>query len=207
VPRPVTGVHVVMAKSSSPNDYLHSAVLEYSVDGATWSSLGSFGQASIQATTNVIARYVRLRSTAAQTYWVVVDEFAVTVRPAAAPLTNLPTYQTFAPANFVDGDVTSWFWSNGAPPVGGYVTVDLGAARTIGAIDLLMAKDSSINDYLHSGVLESSVDGANWTVLASFSGHNEITVTPPAGSTARYVRARNTGSQIYWLVADEFLVS
>jgi hexosaminidase len=205
--RPVTGVHVVMAKSSSPNDYLHSAVLEYSVDGAMWTTLGSFGQPEIQATANVTARYVRLRSTAAQIYWVVVDEFAVTVRPAAAPLTNLPAYQTYAPASFVDRDVTSWFWSNGAPPIGGYVAVDLGATRTIGAIDLLMAKDSSVNDYLHSGVLEYSVDGANWTVLTSFSGHNEITATPPAGTTARYVRARNTGSQIYWLVADEFLVA
>jgi hyaluronoglucosaminidase len=209
VPRPVTGVRVAMANTNSPNDYMHSAVLEYSADGATWTSLGSFtNQATVQATPSggVTARYVRLRSTAAQTYWLVVDEFAVTARPAVTAQTSMPTYQTYVPSRLVDGDTTTWFWSNGAPPVGGYAGVDLGAVRTIGPIDVLMANGASPNDYLHAGVLEYSTDATSWMQLATFSGHNEVTATPAAGTTARYVRVRNTAAQTYWLVGDEFLV-
>jgi hexosaminidase len=210
VARPVTGVRVAMANTASPNDYMHAAVLEYSSDAVSWSSLGTFtNQATVQATPSggVTARYVRLRSTSAQTYWLVVDEFTVTVRSAATAQTSLTAYQTYAASNLVDGDTTTWFWSNGAPPVGGYAGVDLGAARTIGPVDVLMANGASPNDYLHAGVLESSTDGTAWTQLATFSGHNEITATPAVGTTARYVRIRGTAAQTYWLVADEFVVS
>jgi hypothetical protein len=208
--RPVTAVHVQMANSSRPNDYLHGAVLEYSRDATSWTTLGTFAnQPDVRSSpaTAVNARYLRLRSTGSQTNWLIVDEFTVTVRPGATALTNLPAYQTFVPANLVDGDTTTWFWSNGTPAVGGYAGVDLGAARTIGPIDVLMANGTSPNDYAHSGVLESSVDGATWRTLATFSGHNEITVAPPAGTTARYVRVRNTGTQTFWLLVDELLVS
>src|SRR5690242_522717 len=153
--RPVTGVRVTMANSASPNDYMHAAILEYSADGVSWSSLGTFtNQATVQANPSggVTARYVRLRSTAAQTYWLVVDEFAVTVRPAATAQTSLTAYQTYAPSNLVDGDTTTWFWSNGSPPVGGYAGVDLGAAAPIGLVDVLMANGTSPNDYVHAGV-------------------------------------------------------
>lgn len=207
--RPISGIDIVMGKSDRPNDYLHNAVLEYSRDAVAWTSLGSFtNQAVIRvsAPSGTTARYVRLRSTASQTYWLITAEFGVTVRPSATPLTNLPTYSTYSPGFMVDGNTTTWFWSNGAPPVGGYVGVDLGVARPIRMVDVLMANGNSPNDFIHRGVLESSLDGAAWTVLASFAGHNEITVTPPAGTTARYLRVRSTGSQTYWLVADEFLV-
>jgi hexosaminidase len=207
--KPIGGVEVVMAKSDRPNDYLHNAALEYSRDGLTWTSLGTFsGQPQVRATPSAgaSARYVRLRSTASQTYWLVTDEFTVAVRPPATPLTNLPTYSTFTPAMLVDGNTTTWFWSNGTPPVGGYVGVDLGTARPVGAVDVLMANGNSPNDFMHHGVLEYSVDGTAWTALSTFAEHNEITVTPPTGTSARYLRVRSTASQSFWLVADEFLV-
>jgi hexosaminidase len=208
--RPVSAVRVQMAGSSRPNDYLHSAVLEYSRDATTWTALGTFAnQPDVQANPAgaVNARYVRLRSTGSQTNWLIVDEFTVSIRPSAAALTNLPAYQTFLPAGLVDGDATTWFWSNGPPPVDGYAGVDLGTVRAIGPVDVLMANGTSPNDYVHAGVLESSVDGATWSTLATFSGHNEVTATPPAGTVARYVRVRNTASQSFWLVLDEILVA
>jgi hexosaminidase len=208
--RPVTGVRVAMANSASPNDYMHATVLEYSSDGVGWSSLGTFtNQATVQANPSggVTVRYVRLRSTAAQTYWLVVDEFTVTIRPAATAQTSLTAYQTYAASNLVDGDTTTWFWSNGAPPVGGYAGVDLGATRAIGSVDVLMANGASPSDYVHAGVLEYSTNGTTWTQLATFSGHNEVTASPAAGTAARYVRVRSTAAQTYWLVVDEFVVS
>jgi hexosaminidase len=207
--RPVTAVQVTMGSGDRPDDYLHAATLEYSADGASWTAMGAFlGQPAVRSSPagGVNARYLRLRATAGQQNWVVVREFAVSVRPAATPTTSLPAYQSYLPANLVDGDVTSWFWSDGAPAVGGYVGVDLGAVRPLGAVDLLMANDASENDYLHSGVLEYSTNGSSWTPLLAFGGQNEVTASPPAGATARYVRARSTASQTYWLVADEFLV-
>ncbi|HZN17071.1 MAG TPA: family 20 glycosylhydrolase [Micromonosporaceae bacterium] len=206
--RPISGVEILMGKSDRPNDYLHNAVLEHSRDAVTWTSLGTFTTAAVRATppSGTTARYVRLRSTASQTYWLVATELTVTVRPSATASTNLPIYSTYPPGLMVDGNTTTWFWSNGAPPVGGYVRVDLGTARPISIVDVLMANGNSPNDFIHRGVLESSLDGTAWTVLASFAGHNEVTVAPPAGTTARYLRVRSTASQTYWLVVDEFLV-
>src|SRR5262249_29414327 len=129
--RPIAAVRVAMANGSRPNDYLHNAVLEYSPDAATWTSLGRFaGLADVRANVAGVAnaRYVRLRSTGSQPNWLVVNEFTVTLRPSTTPMTDLPTYRTYAPGNLIDGDTTSWFWSNGAPAIGAHVGVDLGAA-------------------------------------------------------------------------------
>lgn len=78
--RTISSVAVAMAKSSSPSDYIQSGVLEASVDGSSWESLGEFsGQAdiSVEAPDGTEARYVRFRATEGQREWVVVREFSV----------------------------------------------------------------------------------------------------------------------------------
>lgn len=67
-----------------------------------------------------------------------------------------------------------------------------------------MAKPGSVGDYLHDGVLEYSVDGQSWQQLTTFSGKPDVTATAPAGTKARYVRARATAGQTNWLVVREF---
>ncbi len=121
-------------------------------------------------------------------------------------LTNLPTYQGNLIARMLDGDNSTFFWSSRATAAGDHVTVDLRKAREIGGISLAMGKPGSANDYMRQGVLEYSSDGASWEQLATFSGKAVVTATAPAGTQARYVRARATAGQTNWLVVREFAV-
>ncbi|MEU9125394.1 beta-N-acetylglucosaminidase domain-containing protein [Streptomyces sp. NPDC048506] len=125
-------------------------------------------------------------------------------RPKAG--TDLSVYQDHAPARMTDGDDTTYFWSGTAPKAGSYVGLDLHAARPLGTVTLAMGKGGSPDDYLHHGVLEYSSDNRTWQRLAAFDGQAEVRVDPPAGTTARYVRARATQSQDNWLVVREFAV-
>ncbi|WP_165553900.1 beta-N-acetylglucosaminidase domain-containing protein [Kribbella capetownensis] len=127
------------------------------------------------------------------------------VQPGRTATTNLGTYQDNEPARMVDGDQNTFFWSNGAPVPGSEIRVDLGAPATLGAIEVLMGKASSPDDYLHSGALEYSLDGVQWTELTRATTA-EVRVTAPAGTTARYVRYRSLAASDFWLVVREFSV-
>lgn len=120
--------------------------------------------------------------------------------------TNLGTYQSNSVARMLDGDDSTYFWSDGAPAAGDAITVDLGRVRDIGSVALAMGKPGSTEDYLHQGVLEYSADGQSWQQLTAFSGKPDVTATAPAGTKARYVRARATAYQDSWLVVREFSV-
>ncbi|GAA1502569.1 hypothetical protein GCM10009730_01160 [Streptomyces albidochromogenes] len=128
------------------------------------------------------------------------------VTGAVKGLTNLPTYQGNTVARMLDGDDSTFFWSNRATATGDHVTVDLRKEREIGAITLAMGKPGSVNDYMRQGVLEYSTDGSSWEQLATFSSKAVVTATAPAGTEARYVRARATAGQTNWLVVREFAV-
>ncbi|MFF0726380.1 beta-N-acetylglucosaminidase domain-containing protein [Streptomyces sp. NPDC004134] len=126
-------------------------------------------------------------------------------RPKGA--TNLGTYQGNTVDRMTDGDDSTFFWSDGAPRAGSWVSVDLHGEREIGGVTLAMAKSGSPNDYIQQGVLEYSADGETWKELAAFSGKPDVEVTAPEGTKARYVRARSTAGQGNWLVVREFTVA
>ncbi|MDJ0462465.1 beta-N-acetylglucosaminidase domain-containing protein [Streptomyces sp. H27-C3] len=121
-------------------------------------------------------------------------------------LTNLPAYQGNGIDRMLDGSDATFFWSSRAVAVGDHVTVDLRKEREIGDIRLAMAKPGNVNDYLRQGVLEYSSDGTDWRQLTAVSATPDVTVTAPAGTMARYVRARATARQTNWLVVREFSV-
>ncbi|MFI0788858.1 beta-N-acetylglucosaminidase domain-containing protein [Streptomyces lydicus] len=126
-------------------------------------------------------------------------------RPAAS--TDLSVYQDNAPSRMTDGDDATYFWSGAGPAAGAFVGLDLHAERPLGTVTLTMGKSGSPEDYLHHGVLEYSSDHKTWRRLAAFDGTPEVTAEPPAGTTARYLRARATRAQDNWLVVREFAVA
>ena len=77
----IQSANLQMGTSDFPNDYLHSAVLEYSTDDVTWTSAGTFATATVTATfpAGTQARYIRLRATATDAFWLRVPEFTVSV--------------------------------------------------------------------------------------------------------------------------------
>ncbi|MBV8932235.1 MAG: beta-N-acetylglucosaminidase domain-containing protein, partial [Kutzneria sp.] len=128
-------------------------------------------------------------------------------RTALTPSTSMSAYQSYVPANMVDGDPATYYWSSRAVRTGDTVGVDLGSAEQVGDIVVLMSKSDSVDDYMHSGVVEHSVDGSEWTVARSFAGTQQVAFSPPASTTARHVRLRATADQPNWLVVREFTVT
>ncbi|WP_433330719.1 beta-N-acetylglucosaminidase domain-containing protein [Spirillospora sp. CA-294931] len=127
--------------------------------------------------------------------------------PGAAKATSsMGTHADNEPSRMIDGDPSTYYYSNGAPAAGDHFGVDLGSPREIGDIAVLMTKPGSPNDYLKSGTLEYSSDGTSWTALAQGSTP-EVRATAPAGTRARYVRYRATAAnQGFWVVVREFSV-
>jgi hyaluronoglucosaminidase len=55
-----------------------------------------------------------------------------------------------------------------------------------------------------SGVVECSQDGVEWLPLIAIGGTPEVLVDVPAGTRARYLRARAMNHQEEWLAVREF---
>lgn len=119
---------------------------------------------------------------------------------------SMAAYQDYVPANMVDGDPSTFYWSDFSPIPGDYVGVDLGTVRPVNGVDVVMAKSDRPDDYMHAGTIQYSADGTNWITAGEFANTTEITATFPAGTTARYVRLVDTGTQSNWVVVDEFTV-
>ena len=126
-------------------------------------------------------------------------------RPKGA--TDLSAHQDNAVSRMTDGDDATYFWSGTAPGAGSFVELDLHRERPLGAVRLAMGKSGSPDDYLRHGVLEYSSDHENWHPLAAFDQQADVRAEPPAGTRARYVRARATRAQDTWLVVREFAVA
>lgn len=117
---------------------------------------------------------------------------------------SLGTYQSYAPANMVDGDQSTFYWSDDAATTGAWIQVDLGLAKQVTGVNLSMGNSAHPWDYIHRGTLEASTDGSSWTSLGSST---RAQVTSSIAVTARYVRYRSTAAQDEWLLVDEFSVT
>lgn len=127
--------------------------------------------------------------------------------PRVTAVTNLPTYQSNTPAKMVDGDDATYFWASRNLATGDTVGVDLGAVQPVTHVTVNMAKSGSPDDYVHDGLLESSLDGTTWTTLGTTHNSATVDVSPSAGTSARYVRLRVTADQAFWAVIREFSVT
>ncbi len=136
-------VAVLMGKASSPNDYIRSGVLEYSVDGFQWTELTRATTAEVRAKApaGTKARYVRYRALAGSDFWVVVREFSV---QALGPgRTELTVTGTPAPASgssygaAVDGDVETAYVAGGVPAAGDSLVATLAEPRALAGITVL----------------------------------------------------------------------
>ncbi|WP_171643055.1 beta-N-acetylglucosaminidase domain-containing protein [Paenibacillus phytorum] len=122
------------------------------------------------------------------------------------PITTMGTYQTNTPAKMLDGNLSTYFWSDNTPAIGDTLGVDLNEVQKVSNVQVLMGKTGSLSDYIHHGVLEYSMDGANWTPLVTLEEQTEINV-PVDNQKARFVRIRVTGTQNFWVVVREFKIT
>jgi hypothetical protein len=108
-----------------------------------------------------------------------------------------------APANAVDGDITTR-WSTGTGQTNGmWFQVDLGWAATFHG--LILDAGSSTGDYPRGYQVNVSNDGVNWGSPVAFgSGSSALLTILFANQTARYIRVTQTGSVsgLWWSIAE-----
>ena len=129
--------------------------------------------------------------------------------PATAS-TTLGTYQDHSPELMVDGDLSTYFWSDGAPETGDEVRIDLEESHEITFVRVQMARsDDTAGDQIQHGVLELSPDGEDWTEVARTDGSPllEATLDAPLETLAARLRvtAENEGGK--WVQVREFALA
>lgn len=168
--RKVQEIEVLMSKDSSPNDYIHRGVLEVSEDGESWTQLGTFAdqpEIRISPPEGTEARYVRLRATAGQEWWVVVREFAVKT-PGGVETTvsgNPPAREGSNLENAIDGDPETAYEAARAPRPGEALTVELSAPQEIRDLVVLQDPESPAR----AKVQVRGEDGG-WIVIGDLTG-------------------------------------
>ncbi len=179
--QPISSVTIHMSKPTSPDDYIHAGVLEYSADGSVWTPAGTFANttdvtATLPAGTQ--ARYVRLRDTAAQSNWVVVREFTV-VGPDSDALTVAGAPAAAAGSSLAaaaDGNADSAYTAGGSPQAGDALVVTLPKARPL---------DRVVIAGTGAGQVQVG-DGTSWQTVGSLSsGYTELSA---GGATVSEIR-------------------
>ncbi|MFJ5233915.1 beta-N-acetylglucosaminidase domain-containing protein [Kitasatospora sp. NPDC088391] len=133
------------------------------------------------------------------------------ITAGAAPTTSLGTAHDHGPALMADGSQQTFYWSSAPPQVGDSFGLDLGTARPLGSVTVLMGSwgddpdaGAAADDYLHDGVLEYFSGSGGWQRLATVHEQRSVSVTAPAGTVAKAVRLRATGGQQGAVAVREF---
>lgn len=200
----VTSIDLHMAAPKLPDARIEQGVVEVSWDKASWTPVGRFSQTNevhLTAPPGLQARYVRVRPTAAQTKSFVIRELAVDRQLASTSTASVLFSSVGA---ITDGDTSSFWKSLRAPTPMDSVVLDQGRAVRLGRIDLSMGEPRNPDARIQAGVIEVSNDSASWNPIGAFADTSDVQVTAPAGTVARYVRARPTSVQTQAIVVREF---
>jgi lysophospholipase L1-like esterase len=110
---------------------------------------------------------------------------------------------TDTPVNMLDGNAATR-WSTGTAMVPGqFVTVDMGAAHSIG--EITMDSGGSTGDYARGYQVYVSTDGSTWgNPVATGSGTGALVDVTFAAHTGRYLKITQTGSAGNWWSIAEF---
>lgn len=88
----IKSIDLRMSKSDKPNDYIRSGVIEVSKDFEQWETVATLSnqpEAELTLEEGTEGRYIRIRSTAPQTQWVIIREFAVEAEELEEPQDGL----------------------------------------------------------------------------------------------------------------------
>ncbi|WP_244199846.1 beta-N-acetylglucosaminidase domain-containing protein [Amycolatopsis thailandensis] len=137
----VSHVDITTGKPSSPNDFIHNGVLEYSADGERWTTVKTVTEPVISADLpeGAEARFVRLRVTGTQTFWVVVSEFTVSTPDSPKyTVTGTPAGPNLAAA--ADNNADSVYTAASAPLPGDALVITAAAPKPLDKVVVLAAE-------------------------------------------------------------------
>jgi len=119
------------------------------------------------------------------------------------PITASSDYETFVPANAVDGNSSTYWESTDGAGYPQTLTVDLGSAQSIGSITLDLPPATAWNTRTETLSVLGSTDDSTFSQIVASAGYtfnpatgNTATISLPSGTSARYVRlsfTANTG--------------
>ncbi len=139
-PQRVSHVDILMGKPTSPDDYVRDGVLEYSSDGTRWTTVKTVTEPVISADLpeGAEARFVRIRTTGAQTFWVVVREFTVSTPDSPKyTVTGTPMGPNLAAA--ADNNADSLYAAASAPTAGDALVVTAVSQKPLSKVVVLAA--------------------------------------------------------------------
>jgi hypothetical protein len=212
-----------MAVPNSPTDYARSYQVEVSNNGSTWTTVATCtgtGTPEIVSFPAQTAQYVLVYLTGSANYWWSIDELNLFTASTGANCyaslagtaldrsgwvanTNAPSSSADAPANALDGNLTTRFSTDETQRPNLYFQVDMSSPQRFNELD--MEVPNSPTDYARAYEVEVSNDGSNWATVATCVGTGTPQVVSFPSQTARYVRVTLTGtSDHYWWSIDEF---
>ena len=208
----ITVTNVYIATGVGGSDVLPAAIVEYSADGKSWTTIhsGACGKELFLKDLSIEARYIRiLNGDPANANWTKVRAFEVnTTRtvmadPASAPSisTSLPTYETYVPDNMMDRNENTYFWSGREGRAGDYIQLDLGTVTKISRITFKAGVPAHSADYISNGELAYSTDGATWHTICAVNSRDTV---KDVDIQARYIRVTVKANQIGWITVSEF---
>lgn len=214
--------------AGNDTDYPRGFKVQASTDGATFNATATTvaqGPAGAVTTINfapINARALRILQTGSDpTFWWSVHELRVACRPAVAPPAGAidpfdPRHWVVmasssiggsGPGNAIDGDYNTR-WTSGVHQQGNeWFLIDLGAPGPVAEVWLITKM--SPNDFPAQYVLETSMDGKQYAMVAGGMGQTVLKIKIPP-TVARYVRIRQTGQTAAqggsWWSIDELSV-
>ena len=119
------------------------------------------------------------------------------------PITASSDYQTYVPANAVDGNSSTYWESTDGAGYPQTLTVDLGSVQSIGSITLDLPPATAWSTRTETLSVLGSTDDSTFSQIVASAGYtfnpatgNTATISLPSGTSARYVRlsfTANTG--------------
>lgn len=108
-------------------------------------------------------------------------------------------------SNIIDGDTSTYYWSEANQSVGMYARVDLGAEVRFDAIQV---SAPAHGDYCTNANVQLSSDGYNWTTIGTFTSSRSSATTktytvPDSVESFRYIQVVITTARSYWWQLSE----
>nr|WP_184891587.1 beta-N-acetylglucosaminidase domain-containing protein [Amycolatopsis umgeniensis] len=166
----VSHVDVTMGKPTSPDDFVHNGVLEYSADGEQWTLVKAVTEPVVSADLpdGAQARFVRVRTTGPQAFWVVVREFTVSTPDTPRyTVTGTPAGPNLAAA--ADNNADSVYTAASSPVSGDALVVAAATPKALGKVVVLTAEAGAGAD-----VQVSDAAGAWRTIGRMTGGYTEL---------------------------------
>jgi hypothetical protein len=117
------------------------------------------------------------------------------------PVTASSYYETYVPANVVDGNTSTYWESTDGAGYPQTITVDLGSVQSIGSITLDLPPSTAWNTRTETLSVLGSTNDSTFNQIVASAGYtfnpatgNTVTISLPSGTSARYVQLSFTGN-------------